>query len=131
MLTPLRLRPAARACARARPRSWDYTVRVWGRGELECRSVFKFDDWVHCVAARGGLLLVSAGAEVLVHDVASGALLRNFQNLHAGEACALEGSRSGRLLFTGGQDGLVIAHDLRMRVRGGAARLAGPACLPG
>jgi hypothetical protein len=59
---------------------------------------------------------------VLVHDVASGALLRNFQNLHAGEACALEGCHSGRLLFTGGQDGLVIAHDLRIKV--GAALAA-------
>lgn len=56
------------------------------------------------------------GAEVLVHDAETGQLLRNFQNLHAGEACAVEGSRNGRWLFTGGQDGLIIAHDLRMKV---------------
>jgi hypothetical protein len=38
-------------------------VRIWGRGaELDCRSVLKFDDWVYSVAARGGALLVSAGA---------------------------------------------------------------------
>jgi WD40 repeat protein len=42
--------------------SWDYTVRAWSRADLSCVRVLKFDDWVHCVAARGGSLLVSAGA---------------------------------------------------------------------
>ncbi len=29
--------------------------------------------------------------------------------------CSLEGTHSGRLLFTGGADGLLMAHDLRMK----------------
>jgi WD40 repeat protein len=44
--------------------SWDYTLRTWSRADLTCLSVLKFDDWVHCVAARGGSLLVSAGGRL-------------------------------------------------------------------
>lgn len=42
-------------------------------------------------------------------------VVRQFRELHEGPVTALEGSRSGRLLFTGGGDGLVLAHDLRMK----------------
>lgn len=40
-----------------------------------------------------------------------------FQNLHEGSVSCLEGTHSGRLLFSGGADGLLMAHDLRMKVR--------------
>lgn len=40
---------------------------------------------------------------------------RQFQNLHEGNVSSLEGTHSGRLLFTGGADGLLMAHDLRMK----------------
>lgn len=38
-----------------------------------------------------------------------------FQNLHEGSVSCLEGTHSGRLLFSGGADGLLMAHDLRMK----------------
>ncbi|KAL6753091.1 WD40-repeat-containing domain protein [Haematococcus lacustris] len=101
--------------------SWDYTVRVWSREEgengpgFQCVNVLGYDDWVGSVTARGGHLLVSAGVEVLVHDLGTGQVLRKFQNLHEGHVNCLEGSHSGRMLFTGSGDGLVLAHDLRMR----------------
>lgn len=38
-----------------------------------------------------------------------------FQNLHEGNVSCLEGTYSGKLLFTGGADGLLMAHDLRMK----------------
>ncbi|KAL6753086.1 WD40-repeat-containing domain protein [Haematococcus lacustris] len=101
--------------------SWDNTVRVWSREEgengpgFECVNVLRYDDQVGSVMARGGHLLVSAGAEVLVHDLGTGQVLRKFQNLHAGHVNCLEGSHSGCMLFTGSGDGLVLAHDLRMR----------------
>jgi hypothetical protein len=140
---------------------------------MRTRSVLRYEDWVYSVAARGGLLLVAAGPEVLVHDLPSGKLLRKvrcvcwllrrsaarwlrhtagavrtgaaaavlcaphhehstthatqhatlhatharaqFQNLHEGPVSCLEGTHSGRLLFTGGSDGLLLAHDLRMK----------------
>jgi hypothetical protein len=71
---------------------------------------------LQCCLTHAATCATTPGAEVLVHDAETGQLLRNFQNLHAGEACAVEGSRNGRWLFTGGQDGLIIAHDLRMKV---------------
>lgn len=98
--------------------SWDYTVRAWRRGggdDWECSSVLRYDDWVYSVAARGGHLLVSAGVEVLVHDLETGQLTRKFQNLHDGHVASVEGTQNGRMLFTGAVDGLVMAHDLRMR----------------
>lgn len=52
---------------------------------------------------------------MLVHDQSSGALLRRYQNLHSGCVAAVEGCQSGRLLFSGGHDGLVMWHDLRMK----------------
>ncbi len=33
---------------------------------------------------------------------------------HDGQVTSLEGTESGRLLFTGSEDGMVLAHDLRM-----------------
>lgn len=42
-------------------------------------------------------------------------MLPQFQNLHEGSVSCLEGTHSGRLLFSGGADGLLMAHDLRMK----------------
>ncbi|KAJ9521149.1 hypothetical protein QJQ45_022853 [Haematococcus lacustris] len=102
--------------------SWDNTVRVWSREEgengpgFECVNVLRYDDRVGSVMARGGQLLVSAGAEVLVHDLGTGQVLRKFQNLHSGHVNCLEGSHSGCMLFTGSvRDKLLLAHDLRMK----------------
>eukprot|EP00197_Chlamydomonas_leiostraca_P015344 CAMPEP_0202861150 /NCGR_PEP_ID=MMETSP1391-20130828/2639_1 /ASSEMBLY_ACC=CAM_ASM_000867 /TAXON_ID=1034604 /ORGANISM="Chlamydomonas leiostraca, Strain SAG 11-49" /LENGTH=547 /DNA_ID=CAMNT_0049540483 /DNA_START=115 /DNA_END=1759 /DNA_ORIENTATION=+ len=98
--------------------SWDYTVRVWERSKWESGAssrVWMYDDWVGCVAARGPHLLVAAGPEVYVHDVATGAVVRKFQGLHEGHVTCVEGSMNGRMLYTGAADGLVLAHDLRMR----------------
>lgn len=64
-------------------------------------QVLQYDDWVWSVAARGSNLLVSSGPDVLVHDLSTGQLVRKFTGLHEGHVAALEGSASGRLLFTG------------------------------
>lgn len=95
--------------------SWDCSVRCWRRSDWQCAALHRYGDFVWSVVRRGGLLLVSAGAEVHVHDAGSGKLVRKFENLHEGHVSCLEGTHSGRLLFTGAADGLVMAHDLRMR----------------
>lgn len=51
-----------------------------------------------------------------------------FQNLHEGSVSCLEGTHSGRLLFSGGADGLLMAHDLRMKVRCAGLLQAATAC---
>ncbi|WIA11004.1 hypothetical protein OEZ85_011161 [Tetradesmus obliquus] len=95
--------------------SWDYTVRCYRRGSWDCISVLKYQDWVWSVVARGGLLLVASGPEVHVHDLPTGKLVRKFQNLHEGSVSCLEGTHCARLLFSGGADGLLMAHDLRLK----------------
>eukprot|EP00775_Hariotina_reticulata_P009993 gene9993-10148_t len=105
--------------------SLDRTVRLWdlnygmpfsiSRPHGGTVSVLKYQDWVWSVVARGGLLLVASGPEVHVHDLATGKLVRKFQNLHEGSVLCLEGTHSGRTLFTGGADGLLMGHDLRMK----------------
>ncbi|KXZ53795.1 hypothetical protein GPECTOR_6g713 [Gonium pectorale] len=85
-------------------------------GGWTCSGVLQYGDWVYCCAVRGCNLLVAAGSEVVVTDAASGRAVRRFAGLHDGGAVAvIEGDRSGRLLFSGGGDGLLLAHDLRMK----------------
>lgn len=67
------------------------------------------------MAARGRHLLCSAGPDVLVHDLGTGALVRKFAGLHEGHVACLEGTQDGKLLYTGAGDGLIMAHDLRMK----------------
>eukprot|EP00878_Enallax_costatus_P004696 GHUV01004944.1.p1 GENE.GHUV01004944.1~~GHUV01004944.1.p1 ORF type:complete len:937 (+),score=344.31 GHUV01004944.1:194-3004(+) len=95
--------------------SWDYTVRCWRRGSWDCISVLKYQDWVWSVVARGGMLLVASGPEVHVHDLPTGKVVRKFQDLHEGNVSCVEGTYSGKLLLTGGADGLLMVHDLRMK----------------
>ncbi|GLC34183.1 hypothetical protein PLESTB_001613600 [Pleodorina starrii] len=85
-------------------------------GGWSCAGVLQYSDWVYCCAVRGSNLLVAAGSEVVVTDAATGRAVRRYQGLHDGGAVAcLEGCRSGRLLFTASGDGLLLAHDLRMK----------------
>ncbi|KAG2494376.1 hypothetical protein HYH03_007433 [Edaphochlamys debaryana] len=85
-------------------------------GGWSCTGVLGYGDWVYCCAVRGGNLLVAAGNEVVVTDAATGRAVRRFAGLHDGGAVsAVEGCRSGKLLFTAAGDGLLLAHDLRMK----------------
>lgn len=67
------------------------------------------------VAARGKHLLVAAGSEVFCHDVATGQVVRKFQDLHQGSILCVEGTQDSKMLFTAAGEGLVMAHDLRMK----------------
>jgi len=52
------------------------SVRVWRRSDWTCSALHRYGDFVWSVVERGGRLLVSAGAEVHVHDAATGKLAR-------------------------------------------------------
>ncbi len=102
----------------------------WG-----CTGVLQYSDWVYCCVARGANLLVAAGSEVVVTDACTGRCVRRFAALHeAGSVAAVEGTRNGRLLFTASADGLVLAHDLRMKQVGvaswGSLEVQSYACSP-
>ena len=78
-------------------------------------------DFIHLcagvlsVAARGKHLLVAAGSEVFCHDLATGQVVRKFQDLHQGSILCVEGTQNSKMLFTAAGEGLVMAHDLRMK----------------
>lgn len=95
--------------------SWDASVRVWSRSTWECSLVLKYEDWVTSAVARGSNLMVAAGLDVVVHDVSTAQKTRHFQNLHQGKVTCLEGTRNGKMMFTAAGDGLIMAHDLRLR----------------
>ncbi|KAI8466040.1 MAG: WD40-repeat-containing domain protein [Monoraphidium minutum] len=96
--------------------SWDTSVRVWRRADdWACAAVLRYPDWVLDVAARGGLLLVAAAREVHVHDRETHGLLHKLEDPHDGAVSCIDAPEHGSLVFTGGADGLVIGHDLRMR----------------
>lgn len=67
--------------------------------------MLKYDDFVASVAARGNHLLVSAGPEVLVHNLQTCQLVHKLQNLHDGHVTCVEGTQNGKMLFTGAQGG--------------------------
>lgn len=97
--------------------SWDMTVRVWEQKELTCVGTFQHRDWVWAIAPRGGRLYSTAGPHLYSWVVESGELLRLRENVHVGHASAVEASRSGEFVFTGGEDGAVRMFDERMKRR--------------
>jgi len=70
---------------------------------------------VMSVVARGKHLLVAAGSEVSCHDLSTGQIVRKFQDLHQSNVLAVEGTQNSKMLFTAAGEGLVMAHDLRMK----------------
>mmetsp|Transcript_10553 Transcript_10553/g.30051 ORF Transcript_10553/g.30051 Transcript_10553/m.30051 type:complete len:628 (-) Transcript_10553:41-1924(-) len=96
--------------------SWDMTARCWRRaedGRLRSVSVWGYQDFAWDVAVRGPRLLVAAGRDLFVQDLATGQLLTVINNVFGGHAAALEGAYTGQLLFTGGSNGQLLMHDLR------------------
>ena len=59
---------------------------------------------------------MAAGSEVYCHDLLTGQLVRKFQDLHDdSNVMAVEGTQNSEMLFTAAGEGLVMAHDLRMK----------------
>ncbi|KAL3152980.1 hypothetical protein ABBQ38_012009 [Trebouxia sp. C0009 RCD-2024] len=93
--------------------SWDYSVRVWHRSSLELAGIVPFDDWVFSLASRGDHLLAGVSSHLLVLDTTTLKPLKTLCH-QAGGVVSVEGTRDGRLVFSGGRDGRVLAHDLRL-----------------
>eukprot|EP00850_Spirogloea_muscicola_P017301 SM000147S01120 [mRNA] locus=s147:266487:268319:+ [translate_table: standard] len=94
--------------------SWDMTARAWSRTSLEVVRSYNHRDWLWALAPRGGRLLSTAGTDAYSWDVETGRLLRVRKGLHQGQAYAVEGSRAGHFVFTGGEDGVVHMFDERL-----------------
>eukprot|EP00850_Spirogloea_muscicola_P007579 SM000038S14392 [mRNA] locus=s38:746019:747834:- [translate_table: standard] len=101
--------------------SWDMTARAWSRTSLEVVRSYNHRDWLWALAPRGARLLSTAGTDAYSWDVETGRLLRMRKGLHQGQAYAVEGSRAGHFVFTGGEDGVVHMFDERLPDRPGRA----------
>lgn len=87
--------------------SWDMSIRVWDRASLRRLKILRHGDWVWSLVVRGPHLMSSAGSDIYTWDIETGHPLRVRLNVHVGNAYSLECSRSGHLLFTGGEDGAI------------------------
>lgn len=87
--------------------SWDMSIRVWDRASLRRLKILRHLDWVWSLVVRGPHLMSSAGSDIYTWDIETGQQLRVRLNVHVGNAYSLECSRSGHLLFTGGEDGAI------------------------
>ncbi|GLJ52011.1 hypothetical protein SUGI_1105600 [Cryptomeria japonica] len=87
--------------------SWDMTIRMWDRVSLKCLNILKHGDWVWSLVARGPNVVSTAGSDMYTWNAENGQLLTVRPNVHVGNAYSLKCSRSGHLLFTGGEDGAI------------------------
>ncbi|KAL3680645.1 hypothetical protein R1sor_023601 [Riccia sorocarpa] len=97
--------------------SWDMSVKVWDRSSLKCAQTLRHMDWVWALAQRGRRVFSTAGSDVYSWDTETGELLRVRTGVHIGQAYAVQGTRSGHIVFSGGEDGVVRMFDDRVAKR--------------
>lgn len=84
--------------------SWDMTIRVWERSLYQCVQILRHSDWVWSLAPHGNTLASTSGSDLYIWDTASGGQIALVQAADVGNSFGLARSRSGDLLFTGGED---------------------------
>jgi len=87
--------------------SWDMTVRVWDRAQMECVQKFMHADWVWSLALRGNTVASTAGRDAYVWDIRNGEFTSLVSNAHVGNAYSLAWTHLADVLFTGGEDGAI------------------------
>uniref|UniRef100_A0A5B7C2S0 F-box domain-containing protein n=1 Tax=Davidia involucrata TaxID=16924 RepID=A0A5B7C2S0_DAVIN len=87
--------------------SWDMTIRVWDRSLLKCLKVLRHSDWIWSLVPHDTTVASSSGSDVYVWDTNSGTQIAVISNAHVGNTCSLARSHTGKLLFTGGEDGAI------------------------
>ncbi|KAL2621532.1 hypothetical protein R1flu_001737 [Riccia fluitans] len=97
--------------------SWDMLIKVWDRSNLKCGQTLRHMDWVWALAQRGRRVFSTAGSDVYSWDTETGELLRVRTGVHIGQAYAVQGTRSGHIVFSGGEDGVVRMFDDRIAKR--------------
>ncbi|XP_022898956.1 F-box/WD-40 repeat-containing protein At5g21040-like isoform X2 [Olea europaea var. sylvestris] len=101
--------------------SWDMTICIWDRSTLKCLKVLVHNDWVWSLVPNDTLLMSTAGSDVHLWDITSGTTLAVINRAHVGNTYSLTCSHTGKLLFTGGEDGSIhmfgIARNAKCNVR--------------
>ncbi|KAL6009692.1 hypothetical protein ACLOJK_000121 [Asimina triloba] len=95
--------------------SWDMSVRIWDRAQLECVRVLRHGDWVWSLTLCGSTVASSAGSDVYVWDIESGDQVGVIDKVHVGNTYAVACSHSGDLLFSGGEDGSIHMFEVSSR----------------
>ncbi|XP_075520088.1 F-box/WD-40 repeat-containing protein At5g21040-like [Primulina tabacum] len=93
--------------------SWDMTIRIWDRSSLKCMKVLMHDDWVWNLAPHDTTIGSTAGSSVYIWDTISGCQVTVINNTHVGNAYSLARSHTGKLLFTGGENGSIHMFEVR------------------
>lgn len=88
--------------------SWDMTVCVWDRSNLKCVNILRHGDWVWCLAPHDTTLASVSGSDLYVWDIETGNRVAVFGDAHVGNTYALARSHTGKLIFTGGEDGSIL-----------------------
>ncbi|CAH9100132.1 unnamed protein product [Cuscuta epithymum] len=102
--------------------SWDMTVRVWDRSSLKCLTVLMHNDWVWSLAPHDDTTVATtSGSSIYLWDAGSGMRLSVVDNAQMGNVYSLARSHTGKLIFTGGEDGTIhmfdVVKNLRLRLR--------------
>lgn len=87
--------------------SWDMTVRVWDRAQMECVQKLMHADWVWDLAPHGNTVASTAGSDAYVWDLRNGELTSLISNAHVGCVYSLARTHLADVLFTGGEDGAI------------------------
>ncbi|MCO5608491.1 hypothetical protein L7F22_062702 [Adiantum nelumboides] len=86
---------------------------------LSCAFDLEGRGWVWAICLRGQRLVSSSGSDVYSWDVETGRCLRVRAGAHHGQAYAVECSRSGHFVFSGGEDGIIrMYEDKALRKKG-------------
>ncbi|XP_075077957.1 F-box/WD-40 repeat-containing protein At5g21040-like [Nicotiana tabacum] len=97
--------------------SWDMSIRVWDRSSLKCLEVLMHNDWVWSLSPYDTTVSSTAGSDLYVWDTNSGSKLAIVTNVHAGDAFSLARSLTGKLLFSGGEDGAIHMFEIIRNVK--------------
>ncbi|KAL0435259.1 UNVERIFIED_CONTAM: F-box/WD-40 repeat-containing protein [Sesamum radiatum] len=104
--------------------SWDMTVRVWDRSSLKCLKVLAHNDWVWSLVPHDTTIGSTAGSGVYIWDTDSGTQLAVTNMAHVGNTYALARSHTGKLLFTGGENGSIHMFEITRNVKCNMRRIA-------
>ncbi|KAL3530158.1 hypothetical protein ACH5RR_009480 [Cinchona calisaya] len=96
--------------------SWDMTVRIWDRSTLKCLNVLVHSDWVWSLVPHDNSVASAAGSDVYVWDNNAGIQLAAINNAHVGNTYSLARSHTGKLLFSGGEDGAIHMFEITRNV---------------
>lgn len=104
--------------------SWDMTIRVWERSSLKCLNVLVHNDWVWSLNPHDTTIVSTAGSGVYIWDTNDGTQLAVIRSAHSGNTYSLARSHTGKLLFTGGEDGSIHMFEITRKVKCNMRRIA-------